>query len=267
MLFKKRIEVVATPALNDKVTIYRVADGATGATGQNAIVGLLTNESVTLQANNAGTVSSFTPANGEFWVYNGTTRVTTGITFSKVSNTGCTATINSSGAYSVSAMTADNATAIFRAVYNGVTIEKTLSLSKSKAGADGVSITLVDVEFAKNTSPTTAPTTGWATTAPTLAEGEQLWTRTKTAYSSGNPTYSTPANITPKKGDTGAVGQGVESVTEEYHISSSKTTQPAEGSAGWSTTQPTWVQQYIWSRVKVVYKNPASRLYRVCGIK
>jgi len=117
-------------------------------------------------------------------------------------------------------------------------------------------ITLVDVEFAKNTNPTTAPTTGWTTTAPTLAEGEQLWTRTKTAYSSGNPTYSTPANITPK---TGATGQGVESVTEEFAISSSKTVQPT---TGWSTTQPTWSQgQYIWSRVKVVYKNPASTVY------
>jgi hypothetical protein len=111
--------------------------GAKGDAGQNAIVGLLTNESVTLQANNAGVVSSFTPANGEFWVYNGTTKVTSGITFSKVSETGCTAAINSSGAYSVSAMSADNATVVLRAVYGGVTIDKVLTLSKSRAGADG----------------------------------------------------------------------------------------------------------------------------------
>jgi hypothetical protein len=131
----KRVEVVATlGSLTDKVTIYRVADGATG---QNAIVGLLTNESVTLQANNAGTVSSFTPANGEFWVYNGTTKVTSGVTFSKVSETGCTAAITSAGAYSVSAMSADNATVVLRAVYGGVTIDKVFTLSKSKAGADG----------------------------------------------------------------------------------------------------------------------------------
>jgi hypothetical protein len=256
----KRVEVVATlGSLNDKVTIYRVADGATGDAGQNAIVGLLTNESVTLQANSAGAVSSFTPANGEFWVYNGTTKVTSGITFSKVSNTGCTAAITFAGAYSVSAMSADNATVVLRAVYSGVTIDKVLTISKSRAGADGVSITGVDVEFAKNTSPTTAPTTGWATTAPTLLDGEQLWTRTKTTYSSGNPTYSTPANITPK---TGATGQGIDSVTEQFILSSSKITQPAEGDVNWSTTPPTWENgKYIWSRVKVVYKNPASTIY------
>lgn len=135
----------------------------------------------------------------------------------------------------------------------------TWQLTKGEKGDAGVSITGVDVEFAKNTNPTTAPTTGWTTTAPTLAEGEQLWTRTKTTYSAGNPTYSTPANITPKKGDTGAVGQGVESVTEEYAISTSKTVQPT---TGWDITQPAWIQgQYIWSRVKVVYKNPASTVY------
>ncbi|HPP40822.1 MAG TPA: hypothetical protein PK498_11090, partial [Candidatus Kapabacteria bacterium] len=131
--------------------------------------------------------------------------------------------------------------------------------AKSKtgqSGTNGVSVTLVDVEFAKNTSSTTPPTTGWTTTAPTLSEGEQLWTRTKTTYSSGSPTYTTPANITPKKGD---VGTGVESVTEEYAISTSKTVQPT---TGWSTTQPTWEQgKYIWSRVKVVYKNPSSIVY------
>ena len=138
----------------------------------------------------------------------------------------------------------------------------TWQLTKGEKGDAGVSVTLVDVEFAKNTNATTPPAqgdAGWSTTAPTLTGTEQLWTRTKTTYSSGNPTYSTPANITPKKGDTGAVGQGIDSVTEEYAISSSKTTQPT---TGWSTTQPAWVQgQYIWSRVKVVYKNPAQTIY------
>lgn len=259
----KRIEVVATlGSLTDKVTIYRVADGATGDAGQNAIVGLLTNESVTLQANNAGTVSSFTPANGEFWVYNGVTKVTSGITFSKVSETGCTAAITSAGAYSVSAMSADNATVVLRAVYGGVTIDKVLTLSKSRAGADGVSISLVDVEFAKNTTPATPPAqgdSGWTTTAPAITGTEQLWTRTKTTYSTGNPTYSTPANITPK---TGATGQGVDSVTEQFILSSSKTIQPAEGDVNWSTAPPPWENgKYIWSRVKVVYKNPTSTVY------
>lgn len=143
--------------------------------GKDAVVGFLTNENATLPATSTGVVSSFTRANGEFWVYDGTTKVTSGVTFSKVSQTECTATITSAGVYSVSAMSADSATVVFRAVYRDVTIDKVLTLSKSKAGANGISITLVDVEFAKNTTPATPPTqgdSGWATTAPTLLEGE-----------------------------------------------------------------------------------------------
>ena len=120
-------------------------------------------------------------------------------------------------------------------------------------GDAGVSITGVDVEFAKNTTPATAPTTGWTTTAPAITGTEQLWTRTKTTYSSGNPTYSTPANITPRKGDTGT---SISAVVEEYYLSTSNTTQTG---GSWSETPPAWIQgQYIWSRVKITYTNPSS---------
>lgn len=133
---------------------------------------------------------------------------------------------------------------------------------KGDTGATGRSITMVDVEFAQNTSATVVPTTGWQTTAPVWTDGQYIWTRTKTTYSTGDPTYSDPANITGSKGSTGTIGQGVESVTEQYHISSSKTVQPLESSAGWNAVPPTWSQgMYIWSRVKVVYKNPASTIY------
>lgn len=124
---------------------------------------------------------------------------------------------------------------------------------KGDKGDKGLSVSLVDVEFAVGASPTIAPSTGWNTTAPSLTDGQYLWTRTKTTYTSGNPTYTQAVNITPQ------TGTGVESVTEEYAISTSKTTQPT---TGWSTTQPSWVQgSYIWSRVKVVYKNPSSTIY------
>ena len=57
--------------------------GATGPTGQNAVLGFLTNEAIILPSNSAGTVSSFTGANGTFEVYDGVTRKTgTGITYS-----------------------------------------------------------------------------------------------------------------------------------------------------------------------------------------
>ena len=61
------------------------------------------------------------------------------------------------------------------------------------------------------------------------------------------------------QGNTGPTGTGVDSLTEEYAISDSKTTAPT---TGWSTTQPSWSDSYyIWTRTKIVYKNPTSTEY------
>lgn len=61
------------------------------------------------------------------------------------------------------------------------------------------------------------------------------------------------------QGNTGPTGTGVNSLTEEYAISDSKTTAPT---TGWSTTQPSWSDSYyIWTRTKIIYKNPTSTEY------
>lgn len=139
---------------------------------------------------------------------------------------------------------------------NSVYIPNTKDGNDGATGTNGVSVTKVDAEFAKNSTPGTAPSLGWQTTAPTITGNEQLWTRTKTAYSSGNPTYTSPVNITPKKGND---GRSADRITEEYAISTSKTVQPT---IGWSISQPTWEPgKYIWSRVKIEYSNPDGTEY------
>lgn len=61
------------------------------------------------------------------------------------------------------------------------------------------------------------------------------------------------------QGNTGPTGTGIDSLTEEYAINDSKTTAPT---TGWSTTQPSWSDSYyIWTRTKIVYKNPSSTEY------
>ena len=132
-------------------------------------------------------------------------------------------------------------------------------------GPQGVSITKVDVEYAIHTSATTAPTSGWQTTSPTWVDGKYIWSRTKTTYSSGTSTYSQAACITGGKGATGSqgatgsAGTGVETITEEYYLSTSKTTQTG---GSWVTSPPTWSYgKYMWTRSKIVYKNPTSTVY------
>ena len=61
------------------------------------------------------------------------------------------------------------------------------------------------------------------------------------------------------KGDKGATGTGVASMTQQYYMSNSKTTQIG---GSWVESMPTWSNgKYLWTRYKVVYKNPASETY------
>lgn len=111
--------------------------GPQGPAGQNAITGYLTNESIAVPANNAGTVSSWAGANGYFRVMDGNSQATSGMVFSLVSATGCTTTINTAGLFTVTAMSADFGTATYRATYKGVSIDKIMMIVKNKQGPTG----------------------------------------------------------------------------------------------------------------------------------
>lgn len=60
-------------------------------------------------------------------------------------------------------------------------------------------------------------------------------------------------------GATGATGTGIASMTQQYYMSDSKTTQSG---GSWVESMPTWSNgKYLWTRYKVVYKNPTSTVY------
>src|SRR5690606_32474802 len=178
----------------------------------------LTNESITLPANPSGVVSDFTTATGTFEVYQGTTKRTgTSVTYAKTSQTNCTASISTSGVYSVTAMNAgsDHATATFTATYGGVTITKVLTLSKSKqgvAGQDGKGITSIVEEYYLSTSPTSLVGGTWVTSSPTWQKGKYIWTRSKTTYTDGSTSYTTAINSTGADGSDGSDGVGISKV-------------------------------------------------------
>lgn len=109
-------------------------NGTNGRDGLNPITGYLTNESIIILANNDGSIDSqsLAQANGYFNIYNGQTKITNGVAFSVVSQTGVNVTLNAStGYYDVNSMSADFGTAIFKAVYNNVEIQKQLMVVKS----------------------------------------------------------------------------------------------------------------------------------------
>lgn len=59
-------------------------------------------------------------------------------------------------------------------------------------GQDGtsVSITSTSVKYATSSSGTTAPSSGWSDSVPTVSQGNYLWTRTIVTYSNGSSTTS-----------------------------------------------------------------------------
>lgn len=137
-----------------------------------------------------------------------------------------------------------------------------LRITGAKATVDGKplanaedAIASVDIEYAVGDSSTTAPTSGWSTEAPEWSSGDYIWQRTKTTAQDGTVTYSDPACINGggqgAQGEPGEDGRGIESLEEQYYLSTSSTA-PTGGS--WSAEQPAWQKgRYIWTRSAVTW--------------
>ena len=126
----------------------------------------------------------------------------------------------------------------------------------------------VDVMYALGTSTTTAPTSGWSTTAPTWVSGKYMWQKTVTKYADGSSAETAATCIsgatgqTGAKGDTGATGptgatgatgKGVSSIVEQYYLSSSSSSCTG---GSWSTTCPAWKSgYYIWTRSYITWSD------------
>lgn len=108
----------------------------------------------------------------------------------------------------------------------------------------------VDVEYASGASQTTAPTSGWSTTAPAWTAGKYIWQRTKTTAQDESATYSNPTCI---QGATGEQGVGIESIAEQYYLSGSSTSLTG---GSWSSDQPQWAKyKYIWTRSRITWED------------
>lgn len=139
--------------------------------------------------------------------------------------------------------------------------------SQGPKGNDGTSITISSksVTYQIGTSGQTAPTGTWSTTVPEQEEGKYLWTKTYVKYSNNTDTTAYSVSYCARDGEDGAQGpkgsdgKSVSSITEEFYLSTSKTSQTG---GSWVTTPPTWVSgKYIWTRNKIVYTNPSSTVY------
>lgn len=115
------------------------------------------------------------------------------------------------------------------------------------------------VQYALSDSKTTAPTSGWSTTAPAWVDGEYMWQRTVTTYGDGTTDTSDATCISGATGQTGATGAkgatgtGVKGIVPQYYLSTSNTTQTG---GSWSSSEPTWASgKYIWTRSYITWSD------------
>lgn len=133
------------------------------------------------------------------------------------------------------------------------------------------------VTYAAGTSGTTAPTSGWQSTVPSVSSTQYLWTRTVFILQDNSTTTSYSVSKQGAKGDkgdkgdTGALGpQGspgvngapgqnaptITSVREQFYLSTSSTSQTG---GSWSNTIPTWSSgKYYWTRVVTTYSDSST---------
>lgn len=104
---------------------------------------------------------------------------------------------------------------------------------KGNTGATGNGISKADITYAASTSNTTAPTSGWQSTPPSVSAGQYLWTRTIFTYTNGGT--ATQYSVA-KQGATGAAGADAISLT----ITSSNGTVFKNNSGSTTLTAHVW---------------------------
>lgn len=80
----------------------------------------------------------------------------------------------------------------------------------------------VDVEYCLSDSDETAPTGGWASSPPTIPEGQFLWSRSLVTYTDGTTAYTTPYCVS--KAMSESIAPEMNAVTERVEVVEEATT-------------------------------------------
>lgn len=81
-----------------------------------------------------------------------------------------------------------------------------ITITDLSDGKDGVGIQNTDITYAISTSGTTAPTTGWTSSVPSLVKGQYLWTKTVWTYTDNSSETGYSVSYISKDGTNGTDG-------------------------------------------------------------
>ena len=131
-----------------------------------------------------------------------------------------------------------------------------------RAGANGVGVlSVTNYYLAINQSDgVTNSTSGWTETVQQVsAQKRYLWNYEKITYTDGQSVNTKPAIIGmySSDGEPGSEGKGINSVTEEYGVSTSQSTQPTI----WQSTIPVMsaLNKYLWNRETTIYTDGSKK--------
>lgn len=160
------------------------------------------------------------------------------------------------GNYLIGKINLSSTTATIAASHINLTGAVTISslASDTKEQLDSA-VADVKVYYALSSSTTTAPTSGWSTTAPAWQQGKYMWQKTVTINSAGETIESAPTCISGATGQSGTDGTSVTvtSTSVTYQASNSGTVTPT---GTWSASVPsTSVGQYLWTKTVVNYSD------------
>lgn len=241
------------------------------------LVVTLSNDSQTVATDTNGNGGNFIDCSTKVQVYNGAQDVSKVATYTVTKSSGIAGTWDlSTRTYKVSALSTDNGWVDIKVTYNGNSITRRFTVSKSKQGAQGATgpqgdngpqgpagtsgrgiktITEYYLISSAKTGITTA-SSGWSTSVPTMtATNKYLWNYEKFTFTDNTTATTTPKiiGIYGDKGTTGATGpQGPQGATgatgpqgatgngiksiTNYYLATASGSGVSASTSGWTTT-------------------------------
>lgn len=225
------------------------------------LVVTLSNDSQTVVTDTNGNGGNFIDCSTKVQVYNGAQDVSKVATYTVTKSSGIAGTWDlSTRTYKVSALSTDNGWVDIKVTYNGNSITRRFTVSKSKQGAQGAtgpqgvtgngikSITNYYLATASG-SGVSASTSGWTTTVQAItASKKYLWNYEVVTYTNGSTYQSAPCiiGVYGDKGATGATGPS------GIIVSSTAPSNPKAGQL-WQTASGQPIKRWDGSRWVIHY--------------
>lgn len=228
------------------------------------LVVTLSNDSQTVATDTNGNGGNFIDCSTKVQVYNGAQDVSKVATYTVTKSSGIAGTWDlSTRTYKVSALSTDNGWVDIKVTYNGNSITRRFTVSKSKQGSQGAtgpqgvtgngikSITNYYLATASG-SGVSASTSGWTTTVQAItASKKYLWNYEVVTYTNGS-TYQSAPCIIGAYGDKGATGATGATGPSGIIVSSTAPSNPKVGQL-WQTASGQPIKRWDGSRWVIHY--------------